>query len=227
MTGVDFDLGSFEKTLRRNKACETKSVYSLHQIIKLYAETHSHAMNSLGEQQSLRYFSASGIPSMELISEWGNDFVPAETPGSERVEQGDKVNLVMRQMYLPNLPHDRRVAQITWQASHWFEDGKKSEVSHVTSCEAVAAGSADSHLCHGRSWQSSPLSICWVGSAISGVLKLVGKFNPVFAMTDNTLQLRLQVSPKRRSEIPSWSTGPLDLGSATAGTMGFWGAHSA
>jgi hypothetical protein len=142
MTGVDFDLGSFEKTLRRNKACETKSVYSLHQIIKLYAETHSHAMNSLGEQQSLRYFSASGIPSMELISEWGNDFVPAETPGSERVEQGDKVNLVMRQMYLPNLPHDRRVAQITWQASHWFEDGKKSEVSHVTSCEAVAAGSA-------------------------------------------------------------------------------------
>ena len=159
----------------------------------------------------------------------GNDFVPAETPVSEKVEYGEKVNLVMRQMYLPNFPHDRCVAQVTWQASHWFDDGKKSEISHVTSCEAGEAGSAAAvglpifeglkvtegiglriaiYVMADRS--SQPILDLLGSSAVSGGLKLAGKFNPVFAMTGPYIQAAiagLTKASKRNFKLVNWPVG--------------------
>lgn len=159
----------------------------------------------------------------------GDDFVPAETDGPERVERGDKVNFVMRQMYLPNLPHDRCVAQVTWQAWHWFEDGKKSDVSHVTSCEAGEAGSAAAvglpifeglkvtegiglkvaiYVMADRS--SQPILDLLGSSVVSGGLKLAGKFNPVFAMTGPYIQAAiagLTKASKRNFKLVNWPVG--------------------
>lgn len=159
----------------------------------------------------------------------GGKFVPADTPGSEKAERGGKVNLVMRQMYLPNLPHDRCVAQVTWQASHWFEDGKKSEVSHVTSCDAGVAGSAAAiglpifeglKVTEGIGLKiaiyvmadrgSQPIIDLLGSSVVSSGLKLGGKFNPVFAMTGPYIQAAiagLTKASKRNFKLVNWPVG--------------------
>jgi len=159
----------------------------------------------------------------------GESFVAAEASRADRVERGDKVNLVMRQMYLPNLPHDRCVAQVTWQASHWFEDNKKSEISHVTSCDAGTAGAAAAvglpifeglkvtegiglkvaiYVMADRA--SQPILDLLGSSAVSGGLKLAGKFNPVFAMTGPYIQAAiagLTKASKRNFKLVNWPVG--------------------
>jgi hypothetical protein len=159
----------------------------------------------------------------------GDTFVPAETLGSDVVKRGDKVNVVMRQMYLPNLPHDRCVAQVTWQASHWFEDGKKTEVSHVTSCDAGSAGSAAAvglpifeglKVAEGiglkiaiyvMADRSSQAILDLLGSSVvSSGLKLGGKFNPIFAMTGPYIQAAiagLTKASKRNFKLVNWLVG--------------------
>jgi hypothetical protein len=159
----------------------------------------------------------------------GDKFVGAETPGAEKVQRGDKVNLVMRQMHLPNLPHDRCVAQVTWQASHWFEDSKKSEVSHVTSCEAGKAGSAAAvglpifeglKVTEGIGLKiaiyvmadrgSQPILDLLGSSIVSSGLKLGGKFNPVFAMTGPYIQAAiagLTKASRKNFKLVNWPVG--------------------
>jgi hypothetical protein len=158
-----------------------------------------------------------------------NSFVPTEVAGSDLVQRGDKVNLVMRQMYLPNLPHDRCVAHVTWQASHWFEDGKRSEVSHVTSCEAGVAGSAAAvglpifeglKVTEGIGLKiavyvmadrgSQPILDLLGSSMVSSGLKLGGKFNPVFAMTGPYIQAAiagLTKASRRNFKLVNWPVG--------------------
>jgi hypothetical protein len=166
----------------------------------------------------------------------GDSFVPAEMCDSDQVVQrGDEVNLVMRQMYLPNLPYDRCVAEVTWQATHWFKDGKKSDVSHVTSCDAGRAGSAAAvglpifdglkvgegiglkiaiYVMADRG--SQPILDLLGSSIVSGGLKLGGNFNPVFAMTVPYIHAAiagLTKASRRNFKLVNWPVG-FGLGNA-------------
>jgi hypothetical protein len=156
-------------------------------------------------------------------------FVPVNTSGFEQVNQGDSVNLSLRQMYLPNLPHDRCIAQATWQTSNFFTDGKRATVSHVTSCDAGMVGTAAAvgiPIFEGLKFTdgtglklsiyvmadkaSQPVLDLLGSDVVSSGLKLGGKFNPVFAMTVPYIQAAitgLTKASKRNFKLVNWMVG--------------------
>ena len=75
-----------------------------------------------------------------------NVFVSAETAGpADMVQVGDKVRLILRQLFVPDLPHERCVVQLTWRASHWFSREEKGGYCpcHILRCRRSRQRSRD------------------------------------------------------------------------------------
>ncbi len=159
----------------------------------------------------------------------GDTFVPANSPGAEIVRPGDRVSLVLRQLHLPHLPHARCVAQLTWEASHWFDDRKKAQVMHVTSCDASEAGTAAAvglpifvglkveegiglkiSIYVTADKECQPILDLLGGAEIRKGLALAGRFNPVFAMTGPYIQAAvtgLVKMSRKNFKLATWSIG--------------------
>lgn len=158
-----------------------------------------------------------------------SSFVATESSAAPRVEPGESVSIVMRQLFLPSLPHDRCAAQVTWHASHWFEDGKNSQVAHVTTCDAGRDGTASAvglpifdglkindgiglgvSIYVTADQGSRPILDLLGGPAFANGLKLAGKFNPVFAMTAPYIQAALgglMRASKKNFKLVKWLVG--------------------
>lgn len=158
-----------------------------------------------------------------------NSFVAAELSAAQHVQTGDSVRIVMRQLFLPSLPHDRCAAQVTWHASHWFEDARNSQVAHVTTCDAAKDGTASAvglpifdglkvsdgirlgvSIYVSADEGSRPILDLLGGPAFANGLKLVGKFNPVYAMTGPYIQAAiggLMRASKKNFKLVNWLVG--------------------
>jgi len=159
----------------------------------------------------------------------GDSFMHAKDSATERVKPGDAVSIVLGQLRLPNLPHDRCSVQVTWQASHWFDDAEKIQIAHVTTCDASEDGSATAvgvpifdgmkvedgiglsiGIYVSADKESRSIVDLLGGSAFSSGLKLAAKFNPVFAMTGPYIQAAvggLTRASRRNFKVTNWKVG--------------------
>jgi hypothetical protein len=156
-------------------------------------------------------------------------FIESKSPGTDVVKAGDTVNLTLRQVYMPDLPHDRCVVQITWRAAHSFDDKGDVEVAHITSCDAGKAGTAAAvglPIFHDFKVQkainlsigiyamadrgSQPIIEILQSPAVSSGLKLAGKFNPAFGMTVPYIEAAvtgLTKVSRRNFKLANWQVG--------------------
>lgn len=160
----------------------------------------------------------------------GESFVAADTATTRPVGANDKIALVQKQLYMPDLPHERCVVQLSYRADHWFEDEKKKDaVAHVTSCDAGNAGAAaalnlpifdgfqpkdglrmELGLYAMADRGSQPILELLGSSEVAGGLKLIGKHNPAFAMTVPYIQAALSGLTKlsrRNFKLANWKLG--------------------
>jgi hypothetical protein len=158
-------------------------------------------------------------------------FVATKSPDCELVKTDDKFNLILRQAYMPDLPHDQCVVQLTWRTGHWFEDNEttETEIAHTTSCAAEPAGTAAAvnlpifHDLKARKGLnlnvgiyamadrgSQPILDLLGSSTVSQGLQLAGKFNSAFAMTVPYIGAAisgLTKLSKRNFKLASWPVG--------------------
>lgn len=156
-------------------------------------------------------------------------FVAADSPNSDLVKTGDTINLTLRQVYIPDLPHERCTVQLTWRASHWFEDVGDVEFAHVTSCDAETSGTAAAtglpiflnlKMQKGLNLNvgiyamadrgSQPILDLLQSSAIKNGLNLAGKFNPVLGMTVPYVEAAvtgLSKLSRRNFKLVNWPVG--------------------
>jgi len=159
----------------------------------------------------------------------GNSFMSVEESSAERVRSGEAVSIVLGQLMLPKLPHDRCSVQIMWQAAHWFDDAKKLQVAHVTTCDASEDGSATAvgvpifdgmkvmdgiglniGIYVSADQESRSIIDLLSGPAFSSGLKLAAKFNPIFAMTGPYVQAvigGLTRASRRNFKVTNWKLG--------------------
>jgi hypothetical protein len=160
----------------------------------------------------------------------GENFVATDSATSTLVGPSDKIALVQKQLYMPDLPHDRCVVQLSYRADHWFEAEKKKEaVAHVTSCDAGRAGTAaalnlpifdgfqakdglrlELGLYAMADRGSQPILELLGSSEVAGGLKLIGKHNPAFAMTVPYIEAALSGLTKlsrRNFKLANWKLG--------------------
>lgn len=160
----------------------------------------------------------------------GENFVAADSSTTTPVGANDKIALVQKQLYMPDLPHERCVLQLSYRADHWFEEEKKKDtVAHVTSCDAGRAGAAaalnlpifdgfqpkdglriELGLYAMADRGSQPILELLASSEVAGGLKLIGKHNPAFAMTVPYIQVALSglIKLSRRNfKLANWKLG--------------------
>lgn len=159
----------------------------------------------------------------------GDSFRPVKDGSAERVKPGDAVSIVLGQLMLPNLPHDRCSVQVTWQAAHWFDDAKKTQIAHVTTCDASEDGSATAvgvpifdgmkvvdgiglniSIYVSADRESRSIIDLLSGPAFSGGLKLAAKFNPIFTMTGPYIEAvigGLARASRRNFKVTNWKIG--------------------
>ncbi|MDG4851353.1 MULTISPECIES: hypothetical protein [unclassified Mesorhizobium] len=167
---------------------------------------------------------------LRVLRREGANFVDPATPTPTPINPGDRIALVQRQLYMPDLPHDRCVVQLSYRADHWFAaEKKKDSVAQVTSCHAGEAGTAAAlnlpifdgfqpkdglHLDLGlyamADRGSQPILDLLGSPQIAGGLKLIGKYNPAFAMTVPYIQAALAGLTKlsrRNFKLANWQVG--------------------
>ena len=166
---------------------------------------------------------------LRVLRRESNDFT-APSKATDVVGQNDKIALVQKQLYMPDLPHERCIVQLSYRADHWFEEEKKKNaVAHVTSCDAGKAGTAAAlNLPIFDGFQpkdglrlqlglyamadrgSQPILELLGSSEVAGGLKLIGKYNPAFAMTVPYIQAALTGLTKlsrRNFKLANWQVG--------------------
>jgi hypothetical protein len=159
-----------------------------------------------------------------------SDFVAADdTEVADLVKVGEPVNLSLRQVYVPDLPHDRCVLQLAWRASHRFDDQEDVEIAHTTSCDAATTGAAAAiglPIFSGLNAKapfvlnigvyamtdraSQPILDLLASPALRGGLSLAGKFNPAFGMTVPYLEAAvtgLTKLSRRNFKLANWRVG--------------------
>jgi hypothetical protein len=159
----------------------------------------------------------------------GEDFVATDSTSANPASPTDKIVLVQKQLYMPDLPHKRCVVQLSYRADHWFEDGKKAAIAHVTSCDAGPAGAAaalnlpifdgfqprdglrlELGLYAMADRGSQPILDLLGSSEVAGGLKLIGRHNPAFAMTVPYIQaalVGLTRLSRRNFKLANWKVG--------------------
>lgn len=160
----------------------------------------------------------------------GENFIAADSATMTPVGANDKIALVQKQLFMPDLPHERCVVQLSYRADHWFEKEKKKDaVAHVTSCDAGTAGAAaalnlpifdgfkpvdglrlELGIYAMADRGSQPILELLGSSEVAGGLKLVGRYNPAFAMTVPYIQAALSGLTKlsrRNFKLANWKVG--------------------
>jgi hypothetical protein len=192
----------------------------------------------------LGFWRSSSMENLRVGVRQATDFVPASTANLDLVKTDDIVNLRLRQLYMPDLPHERCVVQVTWHTTHWFNDKKSAEIAHVTSCDAGKAGTGTAvglpifrNLAVERGLDlnvgiyamadrgSQPIIELLQSHAISRGLKLAGVFNPAFGMTVPYIEAAvtgLTKLSKRNFKLANWTLG---FGSETAPIPLFFGEY--
>jgi hypothetical protein len=178
----------------------------------------------------LGFWHASKGANLRVARRDGENFVSADFATITPVGANDKIKLVQKQLYMPDLPHERCVVQLSYHAKHWFEDEKKgTAIAHVTSCDASKAGAAtalnlpifEGFLAkEGLQLQlglyamadrgSQPILDLLGSSEVAGGLKLIGKHNPAFAMTVPYIQAAISGLTKlsrRNFKLANWQVG--------------------
>lgn len=178
----------------------------------------------------LGFWQASKGANLRVARRKGDEFVAPDAASDTPVGTNDKIKLVQKQLYMPDLPHDRCVVQLSYRAEHWFEDEKKkTAIAHVTSCDAGTAGTAAAlnlpifdgfKSKDGLDLQlglyamadrgSQPILDLLGSSEVAGGLKLIGKSNPVFGMTVPYIQAAITGLTKlsrRNFKLANWRVG--------------------